>query len=296
VSNNVTITQIEYPPSYHVDYPNQVIVGSCNGILCLAKRSFSDDDSSVVVLWNPSLRKLKELPQPRYPNLSISGVSYGFGYDFVTDNYKVVAVLSYKVGNNILLAKVKAVVMINTLGTNFWKDMKDFPFDSMYLSNPGKFVCGTVNWLASKCRFNSPCFIVSLDLGIESYQKISLPDYGELDSFLLHLCVLRDCLCFISGHDVWIMKEYGNKESWTKLFNLSYMGEPSIDNFVFNAVYMFEDGQVLFESSEDGYLKMSVHDPRIGSVKYIKFQDKSINYSYDNYPTVCIESLISSYF
>jgi hypothetical protein len=148
VSNNVTITQIEYPPSYHFDYPNHVIVGSCNGILCLAKRFFSDDDSSVVVLWNPSLRKLKELPQPRYPNLSISGVSYGFGYDFVTDNYKVVAVLSYKVGNNILLAKVKAVVMINTLGTNFWKDMKDFPFDSMYLSNQENLcVARLIGWL-----------------------------------------------------------------------------------------------------------------------------------------------------
>jgi F-box interacting protein len=296
VSNN--ITQLEYPPSYHFDYPKHVIVGSCNGILCLVNDPFLPvDDTSIVVLWNPSLRKVKELPQPSYPNLSIRAISYGFGYDFATDNYKVVAVLTYKVG--ILLEK--AVVMINTLGTNFWKDMKDFPFDSILVNfQPGRFVSGAIHWLASKCRFNGPCFIVSLDLGTESYQKFPLPDCGDGDQvsrILLRVCVLKDCLCFISGHDVWIMKEYGNKESWIKLFSLSYMGEPSIYNFLVNAVYMFEDGQVLFESHEDGYLKMCVHDPTIGTIKYIKFQDKSVyDHVFDRCPFNCIESLISSCF
>jgi hypothetical protein len=94
------------------------------------------------------------------------------------------------------------------------------------------------------------------------------------------------------------MKEYGNKESWIKLFHVSYM-EESISNYLFNAVYMFEDGQVLFESSEDGDFKLFVYDPRIGTFKYIKFQDKSVHNSpddYDNYPIVCIESLISPCF
>jgi hypothetical protein len=75
------------------------------------------------------------------------------------------------------------------------------------------------------------------------------------------------------------------------------MGEPSIYNFLVNAVYMFEDGQVLFESHEDGYLKMRVHDPTIGTIKYIKFQDKSVyDHVFDRCPFNCIESLISSCF
>jgi hypothetical protein len=35
----------------------------------------------------------------------------------------------------------------------------------------------------------------------------------EIDVSLLYLSVLRDCLCMMYGHDVWIMKEYGNEES-----------------------------------------------------------------------------------
>ncbi|KAK2425892.1 F-box/kelch-repeat protein [Trifolium repens] len=292
---SINVTQLEYP-SYRSDYPPHIFVGSCNGILCLA-HEFSVDDSFVVLLWNPSLRKVKELPQSRYPNLS--SVSYGFGYDFVTDNYKVVAVLCYKVHDSSGDLVKKAVVMINTLGTNFWKNIQEFPFDSIIgSSDPGQFVSGTINWLASKCWRKSPCFIVSLDLGTESYQKFMLPNYGEVDVFCLNLCVLRDCLSLISGYDVWIMKEYGNKESWIKLFHVSYMEEP-ISNYLFNAVYMFEDGQVLFESSEDGDLKLFVYDPKIGNFKYIKFQDKSVHNSpddYDNYPIVCIESLVSPCF
>ncbi|PNY04259.1 F-box/kelch-repeat protein [Trifolium pratense] len=292
----INVTQLKYP-SYRSNYPPHVFVGSCNGILCLA-HEFSIDDSLVVILWNPSLRKVKELPQSHYPNLS--RISYGFGYDFVTDNYKVVAVLCFTVHNSSGDLLEKAVVKINTMGTNFWRNIQEFPFDSMIGNTvPGIFVSGTINWLASKCWRKSPCFIVSLDLGTESYQKLLMPDYGEVNVNFLNLCVLRDCLCIISGHDVWIMKEYGNKESWTKLFNVSYKGEPSMSNELFNAVYMFEDGQVLFESSEDGRYNMIVHDPRIGTIKYIKFQDKSVHNSpggYDNYPIVCVESLISPCF
>jgi hypothetical protein len=84
----------------------------------------------------------------------------------VTDNYKVVAVLCYKVHDSSGDLLQKAVVMINTLGTNIWKNIKEFPFDSMIDSSvSGKFVSGTINWLASKCWRKSPCFIVSLDLG-----------------------------------------------------------------------------------------------------------------------------------
>jgi F-box interacting protein len=292
VSTNI-VTELEYPP-YNFEYPRHVIVGSCNGILCLANEIFNDG-SFVVLLWNPSLRKFKELPQPRYPNLC--DISCGFGYDFVTGNYKVVAVLCCKVHDTSGNFLEKAVVMINTLGTNFWKNLQEFPFDSMMISTsrPGKFVSGTINWLASKCWGESPCFIVSLDLGTESYQKFLLPDDGVVD--LLSLCVLRDCLCIISGYDIWIMKEYGNIESWIKLFSVSYMGEPSVLNCLFDAVYMFEDGQVLFEFSKDGLLNMIVHDPRIGTIKNIKFQDKSVyNSPFDSYPVVCIESLISPCF
>jgi hypothetical protein len=99
------------------------------------------------------------------------------------------------------------------------------------------------------------------------------------------------------GHEVWIMKEYGNEDSWTKLFTVSYMRDPSKSYYLTKAVYMFEDGQVLLQSLGDWYSKLIVYDPRIGTFKFVKFQNKRV---YDpisvNGPEVCLESLISPCF
>lgn len=45
------------------------------------------------------------------------------------------------------------------------------------------------------------------------------------------------------------MKEYGNKVSWTKLFIVSCMRDPSKCYYFDKAVYPFEDNQVLLNSS-----------------------------------------------
>lgn len=61
------------------------VVGTCNGLVCLA------DDlmcyAFVLVIWNPSVRKYVTLPNP----LGGYGCgSFGFGYDSLTNDYKVV--------------------------------------------------------------------------------------------------------------------------------------------------------------------------------------------------------------
>jgi F-box interacting protein len=290
---STNITQLEYPLNNRdEDYSRDLIVGSCNGIICLAR-------DPLVVLWNPSIRKVKELPPFENPDIC-QHMTYGFGYDYVTDDYKVVAFLGYcglrdsSTGDLVLKAEVK----VNTLGTNFWRNIQDFPFDSLPdISSGGKFVSGAINWLASTSWNEGPYFIVSLDLGNESYQKILPPDYGEVHVNALSLGVLRDCLCMICGHDIWIMKEYGNKESWTKLFSVSYIRDPSKLYFLTKALYAFENGQVLLESRGDWYMKLNAYDPKIGTFRFINFQNKSvynpIGRNFVDGPEICIESLIS---
>ena len=150
---------------------------------------------------------------------------------------------------------------------------------------------GTINWLEAKHQESKRSyFVVSFDLRKESYQKILLPDCGEADVNLSNLGVLRDWLCMIYGHDVWVMKEYGNKESWTKLFTVSYMQGPGKSYTLIKAIYMFEDEQVLLEYIEpgDSYKKLTVYDPRNGTFKFTNFQNKSVHAL-----EVCVESLIS---
>ena len=53
-----TISEIRVP--FDFPHPRLQIVGSCNGLLCLAELVYGD----VLYLWNPSVRKLKKLPDP----------------------------------------------------------------------------------------------------------------------------------------------------------------------------------------------------------------------------------------
>ncbi|XP_024634431.1 uncharacterized protein [Medicago truncatula] len=107
------------------------------------------------------------------------------------------------------------------LGTDYWRRIEDFPY-SGYVNCVGTFVSGTINWFAFGDL--DEYAIVSLDLKKETYQNITPPD---LEKDLWTLGVVRDCLCTFARSkmllDVWIMKEYGNKESWIKLYNVPYM-------------------------------------------------------------------------
>jgi F-box interacting protein len=220
---------------------------------------------------NPSIRKFKELPpdensRERLPLREI--MMYGFGYDLVNDNYKVVSVLRVCEcisGNFVKKDEVK----VHTLGANSWKRIPMFPFVAVPIQKSGQCVSGTINWLVSKDTKKSQCFILSLDMRNDSYQKVLLPNDGKVDGCSLHLSVLKDCLTVFCGDDVWVMKEYGNNESWTKLFTISY--RPAF----MKAIYIFKDEQVLLKPKEDW------------SGDYI------FNNCFENTPEVCVESLIS---
>jgi F-box interacting protein len=209
--------------------------------------------------------------------------TFGFGYDSSNDNYKVV-VLHYDWFN-------ETEVKVHTLGTDIWRTIQQYPFRGVPVPlMEGKFVSGTINWLFSEeMNWVCPRFIVSFDLAKESYQKISPPNFGGVDVCdLSALAVLRDCLCVATyGNDVWIMKEYGNKESWTKLFTISYMKYPSNSCVYAMPVYIFEDDQLLLKfkgNAQVGHSTLVLYDPRSSTLKDTKLE---------NIPEVYGESLIS---
>lgn len=270
------VTQFEYPSTY---FNESYIVGSCNGILCIA-----DFSNSYVLLWNPSIRKCKELPPFEKPPVASDldmFTTFGFGYDSLTDNYKVVVVVRYIIFYSNFNNVCKTEVKVHTLGTGFWKTIEECPFGVVSTIHSGKFVSGTVNWLATidferKC----PWFIVSFDLGKETYRKVLPPDFGGVDVCDLKLSVLRDCLCVILGHDIWVMNEYGIQESWTKLFTVSNMSGYTLTK----AIDIFEGDQVLLE--------------RIGNQKWVVYNSRKSTFKSTRFHSleVSVESLISPCF
>ncbi|XP_057430753.1 F-box/kelch-repeat protein At3g23880-like [Lotus japonicus] len=248
-------THLEYPLIYTRIIDE--IVGSCNGIVCVANRQ-----GGFAVFWNPSTRRFKKSPPLQNPRIPGSYTVYGFGYDHFADSYKVVAVLCYKSGDDGLC---KTQVKVHTLGTNCWRMIQDFPSCAPVQS--AIFVSGKLNWLANQSESR---LIISQDMGKECYQQLLLPnDYGQYDGGkkALDLRELRDCLSvsvysFDSGScDIWLMKEYGSKESWTKLFTV-----PNPDgSFSFtkpfhiskeDEVLVVNDGIVYLYNSRDNTFKI----------------------------------------
>ncbi|KEH32809.1 hypothetical protein MTR_3g006550 [Medicago truncatula] len=101
---------------------------------------------------------------------------------------------------------------------------------------------------------------------------------------------------FVSGavncemfFNVWIMNEYGNEESWTKLFHV-----PKVHNHqglrAYKALYIFEDEKLLVEFFyvETCDRKLVVYDSKTATFNILEFQN---NYAQMN-PKVYIESLM----
>lgn len=133
----------------------------------------------------------------------------------------------------------------------------------------GKFVSGSFNWIGFTDSV-SPAVIVSLDLEKESYRVLLLPDFGEM-YMALPLDVLMDCLCVlchsVTFSDVWVMKEFGNENSWARLFHVPYMGGVG-SGLCTTAFYVYEDDQVLLECRS----KLVVYNSRDGTFKRLEIQ------------------------
>ncbi|GJT74007.1 hypothetical protein Tco_1033293 [Tanacetum coccineum] len=139
----------------------------------------------------------------------------GFGYDELSHDYKVV----------ITAIEPKMSTIIYSFKTGKWKEIGHFPCARLF--DAGKLLNGVLHWVACKSTSSDSFKIVSLDLANDTYGEILQPEYRKgYNYFKLGvsgewLCVLHDCY-EIWVVDVWVMKVYGVKDSWTKLASISY--------------------------------------------------------------------------
>ncbi|KAK5804766.1 hypothetical protein PVK06_032417 [Gossypium arboreum] len=123
---------------------------------------------------------------------------------------------------------------------------KDFPFE-VFSNEAGKHVDGTLNWAVFSGQ-DGDFSIVSLDLAWETYKEVTQPCYGDgVDERTLG--VLDGCLCVLCSYrklyaDVWVMKEYGKRESWTKLVSIPYLPYERSEMFL-TPVSVSKSGEIL---------------------------------------------------
>ncbi|XP_074283742.1 F-box/kelch-repeat protein At3g06240-like [Silene latifolia] len=165
--------------------------------------------------------------------------NYGFGYDAINDDYKIVIFSGY---NGLHVANLK---------DKLWRYLDDIVFEVAY-GNRVAAVCDNhlCHWLVWS-RLHNKHRIICFDLCIENLTKdVPLPDFKDnavdnsatsshFANFLVEDCrrgrnevtalhVLDGLLSVLTQsktgrdcYDVWVMKEYGIKESWVKLFGFS---------------------------------------------------------------------------
>ncbi|XP_015938515.1 F-box/kelch-repeat protein At3g23880-like [Arachis duranensis] len=277
------------------------ILGSCNGFLCLNNHPKNTDFK--VRLLNPCIGLASEwltLHSEYDQQRPIS--NFGFGYDHVNDKFKILAV-------------VESSTRIYTFGEYSWVSVQDIPLHP--LEWDGTFVTGTgtLNWLATKIAsfitypvHQTTIVVLSFNFGNESYDQIALPNF---EGGMIHrepvLVTLRNSLCVCHEYkksvwDLWMMKEYGNEVSWTRMLVISHDQEliPRAHGIGIRPLHMMENDLLLVLVRPPWY-QLAVYNPankgdRFGYpvINYYSSDDDMPNY---NNPRGCFyvyrESLVS---
>ncbi|XP_059316844.1 F-box/kelch-repeat protein At3g23880-like [Lycium ferocissimum] len=264
-------------------------MGSVNGLIGLAI------EEENFFFWNPSLRQFKKFPTAKLklPAGSSHIFMYGFGYDEIHDDYKVV------VGWQSFYP-YHYEVKIYSLNSDSWRSVDDFPGGRRYMKSEiklGLFVNGKLHWgnnITCSCR--DTCShkiidwdIISIDLVDAKWGKVEKPCYGEGD-FTSKLGVLGGNLsmfCNYQSHaDVWVMKEYGIKECWTKICAISRPKSLVMHKFI-PPFFLSNKGELMFVFDSI----FIIYNPKNDSTRYSKVT------GYNNFdPYVYIESLVWPFF
>ncbi|XP_026441149.1 F-box protein CPR1-like [Papaver somniferum] len=240
---------------------------------------------------NPLTREFKEFKKPgKY----YADVTYGFGYDSNIDDYKLVMTSNYE-------RDCCYIIDVYTVKSDSWSSsiqgMAKFSFPS------GKGYCGVLfnvclHWLASTGTHKvSSEVIFSFDICNEVVVNMSLPenimpptDYsGEVYK---NVGVWGDCvgiafLCNSVRIDVWVMQEYGAKDSWIRKYTTTQLRLPfPLQEIAFwTPLWCFNNGEILVETGK----QILLYEPKTERVTSVVARDIVM----DNSRQIYVESIVS---
>ncbi|KAK6933647.1 hypothetical protein RJ641_036541 [Dillenia turbinata] len=217
---------IEIPNSF--EKANRInISGPCNGIYCVWTKNG-------ITLWNPALRELRVLPKHANPFQAFVRSSCAFGFDCLSDDYKVIRKLFPKRGGPGTATGTR-MFEVYSLNTDSWKIVNVYEDSYVYLEDRCLNLNGIIYWAAYKEK-RKVFFLKSVfafNLGNEEYFEIPPPVFDKKMTF--DVSVLNELIALIAFRfdvrstsqcfDVWVMSEsYGsngnNGDFWTLLLRL----------------------------------------------------------------------------
>ncbi|KAI5349655.1 PREDICTED: F-box [Prunus dulcis] len=186
------------------------LVNSCNGLVCLSGPHKYDP----CYVCNPILGEFIIIPPTQKGRGWCSFV--GFGFSVRTNEYKV---LQTSLSDNFCEAEAE----IYTIGTGLWRSIGNAPMDFPELPF-NSYLRGALHWVSY--GGNMSMLINTFNYGTEQFQRLPSPCcFGQRkkqSSESFKLGVLGGCLLLSVFDDesskigMWVMKDYGVQESWTK--------------------------------------------------------------------------------
>ncbi|KAF5180595.1 F-box protein cpr1 [Thalictrum thalictroides] len=270
------------------------IYGSCNGIflVCIFLRSYK------ICLWNPTTGEYKDLSDtlPKNPKHTqpFLHVVYWLGYDLSRDDYKVIRMSYYHKGTI-------TDIHVYSLRTNSCKKFHNVPYFILglvypkYSNSGGIHLNGAIHWLGKHVSDTNDFLlrIVSFDLANDEFKDLLLLPNVLLNDKSKRLGIFEECLCIYQVNkdsyiDVFIMKEYGVKESWMKILSINDLRIYNMRHF--KAICITNNGKLLVQWD---HKNLALYDPKHGGRKCgdVKIEGLSTR-SYLNIGTY-VKSLVS---
>ncbi|PIA31871.1 hypothetical protein AQUCO_04700013v1 [Aquilegia coerulea] len=148
----------------------------------------------------------------------------GFGFDIINKVYKVVVLFLWANGR-----VLESETQVFTLGSSLWRTVNKAP-KMRFVKGCSAYVNGSLHWLTrgEPGDGSRSKIIVSFTLSSEEFGVIPSPEFNYLstiESFkadsLIQLVELRECLSIVDSSfdhhiEIWVMKDYNVKESWTR--------------------------------------------------------------------------------
>ncbi|KAK9933554.1 hypothetical protein M0R45_020747 [Rubus argutus] len=246
------------------------LINSCNGLLCLT----GSRDGSLYVC-NPILGQYITIPSPDNQRMYFANF-VALGFNAGTNEYKVVqtSCRDYRCSD--------PEAKIYTIGTGVWRSIGKpprgcgaIPFNSV--------LHGALHWIPF--YFNCPQVIESFDFEREEFRQLlppaSLQEFKHYDG--LRLGVLKGCLflCVFGGDDrkadMWVMKDYGVQESWTKFLVIENLyprdNRPHVNN-VYEPIMFLNDVEILLTYKRRFVVRYNQETKRLENTTIIRTQSQ----------------------
>ncbi|XP_074270851.1 F-box protein CPR1-like [Silene latifolia] len=211
---------------------NMSILDSCEFFLLVNIKGIHE-----LVLLNPSTGKNYKIPHPPFD----CGYKqrYGMYLDEANNDYKVARITQKYPLKNSAVVETNTEITVYSLRTNTWR-LIDRRFDirySIWCNGTAAVIRNLLHMIFVPFSFNSEhelvygkkIIIACFDILAEKWTNdVPFPPVNNLRS--INLSVLDGLLC-VTGVDteengseywnVWVMKKYGDKDSWFKLMNIA---------------------------------------------------------------------------